>query len=81
MKYAEAHFKNATGAASAASTSRPHWQQQSRPSPPPPSAAAASSSSSGELSPPYVEILEQPASHQMRFRYECESQVRKKPAA
>ena len=38
-------------------------------------AAAAASPSSGDLSPPYVEILEQPASHQMRFRYECESQV------
>ena len=37
--------------------------------------AAAASPSSGALSPPYVEILEQPASHQMRFRYECESQV------
>jgi hypothetical protein len=28
-----------------------------------------------EQIPPYVQILEQPASHQMRFRYECEAQV------
>lgn len=47
---------------------RQHQQQQS--------SSPAASHSSGDLSPPYVEILEQPASHQMRFRYECESQGR-----